>query len=88
MRLWSRLPLAVLIPVIVFAGVAALLAGLLPGPRSPLHYMVTGCLATTGALVCVFIRLAGAKILRRAKSEPSPAPEVTVETGYRIFGQL
>jgi hypothetical protein len=88
MRVWKRLPLAVLIPAAVFAAVAALLVTALPGPRSPLRYMVAGSLATTGALVCVFIRLAGAKIIRRSKPDTAPAAEMTVETDYRIYGQL
>jgi peptidoglycan/LPS O-acetylase OafA/YrhL len=87
MRVWNRLPVAVL-PAAVFVGMAALLVFVLPGPRSPLHYMVAGTLATTGSLVCIFLRLAGAKLIRRSKPEPAPQPEVIVETGYRIFGQL
>jgi len=87
MDVWKRLPWAVLIPAVVFAGVATLLV-LAPGPRSPLHYMVAGTLATTGALVCVFLRLAGAKIIRRRSRKKEPPPPEIVPSGYRIFGQL
>ena len=86
-RVWQRPSLAVLIPAGVFAGVAALLVGLLPGPRGPLHYMVAGSLATTGSLASIFIRLAGAKIIRRKKSSPEPG-EVPAQAAYRIFGPL
>jgi hypothetical protein len=88
MRVWNRLTLPVLMPAAVFAGVSALLVFVLPGPRSPLHYMVAGTLATTGALLCIFLRLAGAKLTRRPKTEPELKPEITIETDYRIFGQL
>lgn len=41
----------------LFALLAVLLVRILPAPHSRLQYLVAGTLATTGALLAIFLRL-------------------------------
>jgi hypothetical protein len=50
-------PHPAILPALLFIGLAAILVRILPAPHSPLHYLIAGTLATTGALAAVFLRL-------------------------------
>jgi hypothetical protein len=57
MRTLMRSPGAAILPALLFALMAILLVRVLPAPHSRLQYLIAGTLATTGALLAIFLRL-------------------------------
>lgn len=61
---------AAIVAVFLFAFLAILLVLVLPQPHSRLQYLVAGTLATTGALLSIFLRLV-VRAYRRYDSQES-----------------
>ncbi len=57
MRMLMRRPQAAILPALLFAVMAILLVRVLPAPHSRLQYLIAGTLATTGAILAIFLRL-------------------------------
>ena len=56
-------------PSVLFAVLAALVVRIVPTPHAPLHYVIAGTVATSGALIAVFLRLV---VPRPEPSHPEP----------------
>jgi hypothetical protein len=65
---WKRPRVAAAIPVILFASLSAIIVRILPRPHSPLHYVVAGTMATTVALVAVFMLIIKPRVSSRSGS--------------------